>query len=393
MSASASYRYRISSIDWLRGLIMMIMALDHCREYIHINAFFSNPLDLEHPSYTLFFTRWITHFCAPNFVLLAGISACLSGLKKSKSQHSWFLFTRGLWLIFLELTVITFGLWFDLHFSMVTLQVIWAIGVSFLLLSGLLWLPKPVIFSLGIFIIAGHNALDKVSPTSGSLSQALLWLSHQPGPLPIGEGRLLLNLYPFLAWTGILLTGYGLGALFRPQISSSLRKQWLAYLGGGFILVFIFIRWINHYGDPSPWQPQSSFGVTLLSFLNTTKYPPSLLYTLMTLGPALLILSVLENRSMGFFSWIEVYGRVPLFYYVLHFYLIHGLAVVIHLYQGISWKQLNFQNGTAGVMPAVGLSLGGVYLVWLVLLAILYPLCRWYGRFKKRQTHQLWSYL
>ncbi|MDR6196714.1 heparan-alpha-glucosaminide N-acetyltransferase domain-containing protein [Siphonobacter sp. SORGH_AS_0500] len=389
MSLSISYRSRVSSIDWLRGLIMMIMALDHCREYLHANAFFSNPLDLEHPSYLLFFTRWVTHFCAPNFVFLAGISAYLSGLKKTTRQHRWFLFTRGLWLIFLELTVITFGLWFDIHFSFITLQVIWAIGISLLLLSALLGLPSYAILLLGVLIIAGHNLLDTIAPTEGSL----LWISHQPGSLPIGSGRFLLNLYPFLAWTGILLTGYGVGALFRPQVSSAERKQWLASLGLGALLLFLIIRWINHYGDPSPWQSYSSFGITFLSFINTSKYPPSLLYTLMTLGPTLLALSLLEGRNTGYFSWIEVYGKVPLFYYVLHFYLIHGLSVLLHLYQGISWENLNFQNGSAGVTPHVGLPIWRVYLVWLTVLAFLYPLCKAYGAFKKRQRHRLWSYL
>lgn len=372
---------------------MMIMALDHCREFIHINAFFSNPLDLEHPSYPLFFTRWITHFCAPNFVFLAGISAYVSGLKKTTFQHRWFLFTRGLWLIFLELTLVTFSLWFDIHFSLITLQVIWAIGISFLILSALIGLPGYVTLLLGVFIIAGHNLLDLITPTQGSLPQALLWISHQPGPLPVGPDRLLLNLYPFLAWTGILLTGYGLGTLFRTQVSSTQRKQWLTYLGLGAILLFVTIRWINHYGDPSHWQSYSSFGTTVLSFINTTKYPPSLLYTLMTVGPALLVLAALEGRSTGSFSWINVYGKVPLFYYVLHFYLIHGLSVVLYLYQGISWQNLNFQNGSGGAIANIGLPLWGIYLVWMAVLALLYPLCKAYGAFKKRQNHTIWSYL
>lgn len=391
MSALPLARVRIESIDVLRGLIMILMALDHTREYLHVNAFFSNPLDLNQPSYLLYFTRWVTHFCAPNFILLAGLSAYLSGQKKTRAQQRWFLLSRGLWLIFLELTVITFGLWFDVKFSFLTLQVIWATGMGFIFLSALLGLPLWAIAGLGIGIVAGHNALDGLTFPKGSTAEAVLFLLHQPGPIPLSPPQLLLNLYPFLAWVGIMLCGYALGSWYRKDISATERQKKLLYLGSGLVLSFILLRLVNTYGDPAPWQPQISPGVTLLSFLNTTKYPPSLLYILMTTGPALLLLAFLERKPR--WSWMSSYGKVPLFYYLIHFYILHSLAILVHLYQGIPWAKINFQNGTAGIEPNIGLSLAGVYLVWLGVVAFFYPLCKRYAAFKQRQTQAIWSYL
>lgn len=381
---------RASGIDLLRGIVMVVMALDHTREYFHINAFFDDPLDFSKTTPALFLTRWITHFCAPTFVLLAGMSARLSGSRKPDTEHSIFLITRGLWLILLEVTIVNFGLWFNLTYSLTLLQVIWAIGFSLVVLGLLVRLPYPTTIPiLAVILIFGHNLLDGINPAPDSVPAVLKTLLFQTGVLPLSEGKLVIVGYPALPWTGILLAGYSLGSLYFRSVSPARRKKILLGSGATAVGGFILLRLLNGYGDPAPWGTQSTGVFTLLSFLNTTKYPPSLLFSLMTLGPALLLLGVLDGKR----GIISVYGRVPLFYFVVHFYLIHALSVLFLLASGVPWSLINFANGTGGVSPNQGLPLGWVYVVWIGIVVSLYFPCKWYAGFKSRQTSRLWSYL
>ncbi|GAB3321974.1 DUF1624 domain-containing protein [Larkinella ripae] len=384
---------RILSIDVVRGIVMVIMALDHTREFIHLNGFFYNATDLNTATPGIFLTRWITHFCAPTFVFLAGTSAYLMGRKKTKPQLSLFLLTRGLWLILLEIFVVNLIMWFDVSFSTTALEVIWATGVGMIVLSGLLFLPQRILLLMGLLIVFGHNALDPISFPQGSVQDVLWSMLHKPNVVQVSPGWRLLILYPVLAWIGIMILGYCLGELFRSDFNPEQRRKWLQRIGIGAIGVFVLIRLLHGYGDPVPWQVQKTPLYTVFSFINVTKYPPSLLFTLLTLGPAIWLLSALEGRKGNWMQFFIVYGRVPLFYFVIHFLLIHTVSILLLLSDGILWTEINFQNGTGGVMPNHGLPLGLVYFVWMLIVLGMYPLCKGYGRIKSRSNHPIWSYL
>ncbi len=384
---------RVSSIDVLRGLVMVIMALDHTRDFLHTDGFFRDPLDLATTTPILYFTRWITHFCAPTFAFLAGTSAFLSGQKKTKRELSTFLLTRGLWLVLLEITIVNFSFWFDVTFSFILLQIIWAIGMSMIILSGIIFLPKRAILIIGLAILFGHNLLDGVSFENRSVQQFLWSLLHQRNFIPVTPHFNLMVAYPVLPWIGIIALGYCFGELYGGSFGREKRKKWLLFLGVGAVVGFVIIRAVNIYGDPSRWSTQPSGLYTMFSFLNTTKYPPSLLYTLMTLGPGMLFLYWIEEKRSWLLDFFRVYGRVPLFYYVTHFYIIHTLAVISLLLSGIPWSAINFQNGTGGTVKGVGLSLGMMYVVWLLVVLSLYPWCKWYAGFKRGQQSRVWSYL
>ncbi|GAB3167907.1 DUF1624 domain-containing protein [Telluribacter humicola] len=381
---------RVGSIDVLRGIVMVIMALDHTRDFLHVNGFYYDATDMATTTPTLFFTRWITHYCAPIFVFLAGTSAYLSGRKKSPGQLSSFLFTRGLWLIFLELTIINFTFWFDITFSFLMLQVIWAIGFSMIVLSVLKFLPWGILLAVGLGIIAGHNALDGVSFPEGTTANLVWSLLHKQNFIRLDSGLTIGILYPVLPWIGVLITGYCFGRLYGSGYTMEQRKRVLLLIGLVAVAGFILLRYLNVYGDLRPWEIQRNGLYTFMSFLNTTKYPPSLLYLLMTLGPGMLLLYALEGRRFGWINFFSVYGRVPLFYYVLHFLVIHILAVVGMLLSGVTWTELEMQEG---IPPEQGFSLGVVYLFWIGVVLFFYPLCLWYAGFKARQSSRVWSYL
>lgn len=386
---------RIESIDLLRGLVMIIMALDHTRNFIHEGALVADPLDLATTNPALFFTRWVTHFCAPIFVFLAGTSAFLQGQRKTKKELAAFLIKRGLWLILVEVTLITFGITFDITFNIFFLQVIWAIGISMVLLGLMIWLPFKAILATGLLIVIGHNSLDfyeAANPGNSSLFYSLL---HRQNFIPFGNGRILGILYPFLPWTGLMLLGYCFGKLFTAYDGSA-RRTLLLKLGASVIALFVVLRFINVYGDPSPWSEQKTAFLSVLSFINTTKYPPSLLFMCMTIGPAIIFLALAGKVKSAVARVITIYGKVPFFYYILHFYLIHLTAVIFSLLRGHSFSE--GANGAQGipfkfVFPAEGLSLGGTYLVWMGIVALLYPACKWFSNYK--QTHRQWwlSYL
>ncbi|HEY8936855.1 MAG TPA: heparan-alpha-glucosaminide N-acetyltransferase domain-containing protein, partial [Cyclobacteriaceae bacterium] len=320
--------YRIQSLDLLRGLVMVIMALDHVRDYFHADAFLYDPLDLSKTSVVLFFTRWITHFCAPTFVFLSGTSAFLVGARKGKKELTKFLLTRGAWLIFLELVVFNFGWFFNLQFPLIPLIVIWAIGVGFIVLAAAIQLPFNAILTIGLVLIFGHNALDGFQVTGNEVLVVLWSILHQQAVFPITEGHVLFVGYPLIPWVGVTMVGYCFGKLYVQDVDVNFRKKVLLYLGSSAIILFIILRFFNIYGDSNHWTTQPSPVYSFLSFLNISKYPPSLLYLLVTLGPAILFLRFTEGLTTGGISKrIIVLGRVPMFYYLVHIYAIHILAI------------------------------------------------------------------
>lgn len=388
--------YRVRSIDLLRGLVMIIMALDHVRDYFSAAAFQYDPLDLSQTSTALFLTRWITHFCAPIFVFLSGTSAFLVGQRKGKKELSAFLFKRGLWLVLLEVTVVFMGWLFAPPFtSALLLQVIWALGISMIALSLIVLLPKNIILIVGIILVAGHNGLDNVHE-AGNDFKAIGWhFLHDPGLATIDRLKIFFA-YPVLPWIGLMTLGYSLGNIYIKNYDAAKRKKLLRWLGVAAILTFIILRYTNIYGDANHWSTQQSPTFTFLSFINTVKYPPSLLYVLMTIGPALIFLSFTENPINRFQKVISVYGRVPLFYYLLHIYLIHFFAVIAAQLSGYKWSDM-FLNTWVSFSPDLkgyGFNLATVYAVWALVIILLYPLCRWYDKYKTSHKEKWWlSYL
>jgi len=364
---------RIDSIDVLRGIVMVIMALDHTRD------FFSNitydPTDLTKASTALFLTRFITHFCAATFVFLAGTSAFLYLSRgKTKKEASIFLLTRGIWLIILEITVIRIGWDMVLNFNFITLQVIWAIGVSMVVLSVLIYLPVRVIGAFGLLLIFGHDLLDKIGPEYFNHTGAIIWeFLHVQSTLSFGGHYQVLIYYPLIPWIGVMAVGYSFGTIFK--LESGKRRKSLLILGFSAIALFVIIRAFNIYGDPGIWTTQGAWYRTVLSFIDIHKYPPSLDYLLITLGPALLLLSVLEKAQNKLTDIFVIYGRVPMFYYILHLYLLHITAIVVTIicaHTGITF----------------GFGLPVVYFVWISVVITLYFPCRWYMNYKR--THKYW---
>lgn len=392
---------RIESIDIIRGLAMVIMALDHVRDYFHISANTDDPLNLATTSPALYFTRWITHFCAPIFVFLSGTSIYLQSLRKTKKELGIFLLKRGLWLIIAEWTIIAFAWTFNTNFNILPLQVIWAIGISMFIL-GLLILARlsySLILVMGILIVAGHNLLD--IPESKPGFEAGFWwdlLHHGVFKLyPIGDNRVLMMVYPFLPWTGLMMLGYCAGKLFTPSFSPEARKKLLLQMGGGLIALFVVLRFSNLYGDPVPWTKQDSPFYTFLSFLKINKYPPSLLYLCITIGPALILLALIESIKNRFTGFMVTFGRTAFFYYILHLYLIHVVAAIFFFARGHSFaeaRNVGKQFPFMYVAPGEGNGLLVVYAVWLGVILLLYPLCKKYDRYKTAHKEKWWlSYL
>jgi len=393
VAAAKTKSQRIVSIDLLRGTVMIIMALDHVRDYFHAYSYINDPTDLQHTSVPIFLTRWITHFCAPIFMMLAGVSACLYGLKNGKKALSFFLFTRGLWLAVAELVIVTLEWTFNPHYPVLILQVIWAFGISMMALSLLIYLPRPILLLLGVLLVAGHNLLDTVH-VAGQGAPAFLWsLLHERNfSFQFGGVHPIIG-YPFIPWLGIMVLGYSLGNLYAPGVAPEIRKRSLRNLGIGAIVLFILLRWTNIYGDPAHWSSQKNAVYTMMSFINTTKYPPSLLYALMTLGPALLFLAYSEKPLNAITTKLTVFGRVPMFYYLLHIPLIHGLAILAAMASGhaasdmidlTTWVTANPQ------LQGYGFSLPVVYLVWVAVIVILYPLSSRFDRYKRANQAQKW---
>ena len=385
-----SGRVRLDSVDLLRGLVIVIMALDHARDYFTSARF--DATDLTQTTAALFLTRWITHFCAPVFVFLAGTSAFLYHARgRSRGEVSRFLLTRGLWLVILELTVVRWAWNFNFNYTteMLFVQVIWVIGVSMIVLAGLIYLPMVAVAAVGIAMILGHNLLDGVTPESLGAWGPFWTLLHVQAAIPLDGGQVFLVLYPLVPWVGVMAAGYAFGTLLlRPERE---RRLMLLMLGGGLTLAFLLIRAWNVYGDPAPWSAQESAGRTVLSFLNTTKYPPSLQFLLMTLGPAIALLPLFERLTGRVARAVTVFGRVPLFFYVLHLYLVHAAALTVGTLAGFDPR--SFLHVWVFNPEGWGYGLPVVYLVWAGVILALYPACRWFAGVKARRRAVWLSYI
>lgn len=388
--------YRFDAIDLLRGLVMIIMALDHTRDYFHKTAWTDDPLNLATTTPFLYFTRWITHFCAPVFVFLAGTSAFFQSARKSKKELSLFLIKRGLWLLFVEIIIMNFAFSFDIDFDVIALQTIWAIGISMIILGLMIWLPFTAILVIGSLIVLGHNALDFLE--KGKETSPGWWydLLHHFGFYHLWGNHNLMILYPFLSWAGLMMLGYCFGKLYT-SFEGKARKKMLIGLGLGLIVLFAIVRATNLYGDPDPWSTQKNSFYTFLSFMKVHKYPPSLLYMCATIGPALIFLAFTDKVRNGLTRFITVYGRVPFFYYILHFFLLHILSSIFYLARGHSVAE-GLKDTPGGflpkfVSPTEGYSLLVVYVIWLAVVLSLYPLCKWFSDYKQRHKDWWLSYL
>jgi uncharacterized membrane protein len=416
---ASALRSRIDSVDLLRGIVMVFMLIDHTRDFVHRETFFFDPSDMTRTYPALFFTRWITHYCAPVFVFLAGTSIYLRLARgKSKAEMSRFLVTRGLWLIVLEFTVIRFLVFWNFDYGQFLgfAQVIWVFGWSMILLAGLIHLPVRAVAAFGIVMIVGHNLLDslRVPPWQGpgtpipGLGGSLWMILHQQGVLlPFGfPGPIWFILYPLIPWLGVMAAGYAMGTIYDNEKSPKQRRKWLLQWGTAITVGFILLRATNLYGDPGEWSVQKSAAMTVVSFLNVQKYPPSLLFLMMTLGPALIALGLWEkydtrpetgekHTAPGPVARLLItYGRVPLFFYILQWVYAHTAGYLLSLMAGKpTWIYFRLPGPGPTTPPNVGFDLWVVFVVWLVGVLLIYPLCKWYADVKARRTDWWLSYL
>jgi uncharacterized membrane protein len=389
--------YRLDAVDMLRGLVVVVMALDHVRDFMVMNATL-DPLSDPNVTASMFFTRWITHFCAPVFVTLAGTSAGLMTARKSPAELGRFLFTRGLWLIVVELVIVSTAWTFAPGGIaavggriMIPLQVIWAIGVSLIALSGVQFLGRRVCLWLGIAIIAAHNLVDPLWPPTQMLDvQWPLWTAlHGQMSVPAGP-FLFVNVYPVPVWVGVMLFGFGISPIF--EMPEARRNALLLRLGVAVTIAFIVLRALDVYGDPNHWQAQPRGATaTVIDFLNTTKYPPSLIFLMMTLGPSAIVCALASRAPEALRKPLITFGRVPFAFYVAHLYLIHTLAVLLGIAQGFRAREMF--TLFAFLPKGYGLPLPGVYLAWALVVATLYPLCRWVAAVKSRRGDWWLSYV
>lgn len=401
-------KVRVESVDLLRGLIMVVMMLDHTRDFVHRDALAFDPTDVSRTFPALFFTRWITHFCAPLFVFLAGTAVWFQETRgRSKSQLSRFLVTRGLWLIAVELLVLRPLIFFNFDYAELLFftQVIWVIGWSMIVLAGAIHLPLRWCVVLSLSVIALHNLLDglRVTAFNGPGSPvpgfwASMWyVLHRQGPIfPLGfPGPVVFVVYPLIPWPAVMLAGYAFGSLFRKDQSD--RRRALLLLGGAIVVGFVIIRLMNSYGDPVPWTTKFGTAKAVLSFLALTKYPPSLLYLMMTIGPGILFLALLERHTSGALARVFItFGRVPFFFYFLQWAVAHSLAILATLIAGKPVGYLFSNFGFTGPPPSsvgVGFSLPVVYAIWILGAAMIYPFCIWYGGVKARRRDWWLSYV
>ncbi len=391
---------RVTAVDVMRGFVMVLMALDHTREFFTNWA--GNPLDPQNTTPMLYLTRWVTHVCAPVFVFLAGTSIFLQRGRKTERQLTGLLLTRGLWLVVVELTLVQLVFNFNWRWDVQLLEVIWAIGASMMVMAALIHLGVRWNLLIGALLILGHNAFDGVTVASLGPPGWLWHLLHVPGLVtgPPTSPPVIVVAYPLLPWVGVMALGYAFGSILHRERGRRLRLE----LGAGALMLtaFVLLRWSNLYGDPVGWSAQSNWWRTLLSFFNVQKYPPSLLFLLATLGVAALVMAAIEyaegrgtlERARGV---LEVYGRVPLFYFLLHIALIHLLALASTAAGGGDWRWwvTEFPKGgvLAGHPPGYGYGLGVVWCVWVFVVALCYRACRWYAGVKMRSRNPLLSYL
>ena len=384
---------RIQSIDLLKGLVMVIMALDHVRDYFHYSAFFFDATDPEQTTWPIFITRFITHFCAPAFSFLAGTSAFMIGKRKLPAELSSFLFKRGLWLVFVEIIIINFGWKFDINFTHIGLQTIWSLGISMIVLAGLIYLPKKIILALSIVIIFGHNLLDNIH-FEGSYFWSIL---HEYKQFEFIDGHKVLFAYSLLPWIAVMSLGYCFGSLYDSSFEVKKRKRILNNLGIGSLVLFLILIAINKYGNPVQWTNYGITSKTLMSIFDINKYPPSLLYLLITLGGTFLFLANAEKLKGKVVDFFCVFGRVPFFYYILHIYLIHLIAVFAAEFTGFGWQVMVSMPTFATRVEALkgyGFNLITVYVVWIIVILLLYPLCKKFDNYKQSHKEKWWlSYL
>lgn len=381
-SASAPSFERLHSVDILRGLVIVIMALDHVRDYLHVSGYGMNPLDPAQTTPLLYTTRWVTNFCAPVFVFLSGVLAWLQLARgKTRGELARHLVSRGLWLIVLELTLISFAWAWTVPY-MLFLQVIWVIGLSMILLAGLIFLPAQAVLAIGVVIVAAHNALTAIMPATPVLFTVALipdWLFVA---------------YPLIPWFGVMCLGYGLGWLFTTDAG---RDRILPLIGLGMIALFIVLRASKLYGDPLPWTEHADFGATVMDFLDVLKYPPSLLFVCATLGPMLLVFPLLSRLPRPVAGFLATFGAVPLMAYLAHLYLVHAAGFIARMATGQATDGMfnairNFVFAP-DAMSGTSVDLGVVYLAWAIIIALLYPLCRWWAHVKRTRRDWWLSYM
>jgi uncharacterized membrane protein len=381
-------RKRIESLDLLKGLVMVLMALDHTRDYFHVDAFFFDPTDPMQTNAGLFITRWITHYCAPAFCFLAGISAFLVGQNKTKKEGSVFLVKRGVWLVFIELSVVNFGWFFDIYFSTIALMVIWSLGISMIILAGLIHLPMKVILGGSLMVIFGHNFLDVFDS-----NQNLMWsIFHKFNFFSLDNGKTLVIGYPIIPWFAVMSLGYYFGKFYQSSVLPRKRKVWFNWIGVSAIGSFFILRFLNEYGNYSFWERYETHSASLFSFFNPSKYPPSLMYLLMTLGPVFLILANSENAKGKVVHFFAVFGKVPFFYYILHLFVIHACALVAAQLTGYGWENMIIYDFVT-LMPSLkgyGFSLPWVYLIWGSIITLLYPVCLQFSKYKANNKDKKW---
>ncbi|KIC92088.1 DUF1624 domain-containing protein [Flavihumibacter sp. ZG627] len=380
---------RIESLDLLKGVVMVLMALDHTRDF-----FYKSPglLDVTDPANTtvpLFITRWITHFCAPAFFFLAGLSAYLIGQRKSGEELATFLVKRGIWLVLVEFVIMSFGWRFDIYYHNFDFAVIWALGISMITLAAVIYLPRTMILLFSLVLIVFHNLLDSIQ-----FPGSILWsILHQFNSFPISGNRNINILYPLIPWIGVMSLGYYFGSFYNSSVASERRRKLFNTIAIISLLVFVVLRFTNSYGDPHPWKSLESPRSTILSFFHLNKYPPSLLFLLVTLSGAMLFLANTESVRGRVVKFFSVFGRVPFFYYIIHLYFIHLLAAILAEIEGYGWR-IMIQDEIGPDLKGFGYSLPIVYLIWIGVIIVLYPVCKIFDNYKQRNKEKGWlSYL
>ena len=385
---------RINSLDILKGLIIVLMSLDHFRDYFHYEAFIFNPTDPERTNIATFFIRWITHYCAPVFAFLAGISAYIIGNKYDKKYLSKFLLSRGIWLVFVEIAIMNFGWKFDLEFNFIVLQVIWMLGICMILLSVIIWLSLRQILIFSLLIIFGHNLLDFFD-ISGNFIWAVI---HKLEFFNYSETKTIAVVYPIIPWIGVMSLGYFFGQFYQKDFSQDLRIKILKRFGVISIIGFFIVRFLNLYGNSKTWTNYDLFSQTIYSFMDPQKYPPSVSYLLMTLGPMFLLLVVFELfKKTSLSNIFTVFGKVPFFFYILHVYFIHFFAMIATEFTGFGW-QLMILKQPIVMLPSnlegFGFNTFVMLILWICFVAFMYPICKIFGRYKMNNKQKKWlSYL